>query len=397
MVDVILRPDEAQLARFFSGEDRTVFILTNSRALPRARATALVSQIHSRACAAAIRAGARVAFILRGDSTLRGHVFPEIDAIAGDDSVTLFVPAFPEGGRTTVGGIQYIQQGTIRVPVAQTEFARDANFGYRSEILVDWVQEVGQREAISLPLDAVRMGPDQVSTALLSAPPHTVVVPDAESRSDLELIAWGLLDAESAGRSVVVRSAASFAGVRAGLVPQSVRPHAPAKRLLTVCGSHVSASSRQLSRLPGCCRTISKVALREDRETHIRSIAERVAGDLRSTGHAIVATERKRTPEDAGLEAGMLLMDALTETVERVRHECDAVIAKGGITSAETATRGLHGVGARVLGQLLPGVPLWDLRTESGALMPYAVVPGNVGGDETLEDLVAIFLYGPGR
>ena len=38
--------------------------------------------------------------MLRGDSTLRGHVFPETDAIGAERSVMLFVPAFPAGGRT---------------------------------------------------------------------------------------------------------------------------------------------------------------------------------------------------------------------------------------------------------------------------------------------------------
>ena len=41
-----------------------------------------------------------------------------------------------EGGRTTVDGIQWIRIGDgSKVPVSDTEFARDPTFGYRSQSL----------------------------------------------------------------------------------------------------------------------------------------------------------------------------------------------------------------------------------------------------------------------
>ena len=66
------------------------------------------------------------------------------------------------------------------------------------------------------------------------------------------------------------------------------------------------------------------------------------------------------------------------------------MVAKGGITSSDTATAGLGVEQARVLGQIAPGVPVWQLGPESrfpGA--SYVVFPGNVGGPETLADVVA--------
>jgi uncharacterized protein YgbK (DUF1537 family) len=56
------------------------------------------------------------------------------------------------------------------------------------------------------------------------------------------------------------------------------------------------------------------------------------------------------------------------------------LIAKGGITSSDTATQGLGIRRAMVRGQLLPGVPVWEAGPESRfpGLM-YVVFPGNVG------------------
>lgn len=64
-----------------------------------------------------------------------------------------------------------------------------------------------------------------------------------------------------------------------------------------------------------------------------------------------------------------------------------AVIAKGGITSAEVAHTGLGATGARVRGQLMAGVSVWDLVTAETTI-PYVVVPGNVGNPETLAHAV---------
>jgi uncharacterized protein YgbK (DUF1537 family) len=77
-------------------------------------------------------------------------------------------------------------------------------------------------------------------------------------------------------------------------------------------------------------------------------------------------------------------MDALVATVTSVADLADLVIAKGGITSAEVATRGLGARTATVLGQVEPGISLWQLDTG----MPYLVVPGNIGSTDTLTSLV---------
>jgi uncharacterized protein YgbK (DUF1537 family) len=44
---------------------------------------------------------------------------------------------------------------------------------------------------------------------------------------------------------------------------------------------------------------------------------------------------------------------------------------------------------AHVLGQVLPGVSVWSLEPEPGRTQLYVVVPGNVGGPDTLRRILA--------
>ncbi|HAP89233.1 MAG TPA: hypothetical protein DCR15_05450, partial [Arthrobacter bacterium] len=125
-----------------------VYVLTNTRSLDPAEAAARNDEVVRNALAAAGSAdasagsGLRLGFVSRSDSTLRGHYPLEPDVIAATvEAVTgestdgvVIVPAFPDAGRVTIGGVHYMR-GTGEdagklTPVAETEFAKDASFGY---------------------------------------------------------------------------------------------------------------------------------------------------------------------------------------------------------------------------------------------------------------------------
>lgn len=404
-VEVILRPALSAYQRFFSANERSVYILTNTRALKQADAVQLVRRIRNEIQQAAREAGEEVSILLRGDSTLRGHIFAEMDTLAEvhEDAVLLFVPAFPAGGRITLNGVHYLVNGSARVPVAKTEFASDATFGYRSERMVDLVAEIGQgRKALSLPLESIRsQGAAALTRALLEAPAGMVIVPDAETQEDLVTLAWGLLDAEERGRPVIVRSASPFAALRAGLNSLLRQPSLPEQenRVLVVCGSHTGASSQQLA----CLEERSSPAitipgaqvLSAGFASVVPCLAAQVRVALQERRFAILATERVRQAMHSDLAAGAQIMAALTSVVACVAADCDAVIAKGGITSAQVAIAGLAATQAYVRGQLEPGVSLWDLALPDGRTLPYAVIPGNIGHAQTLVDVATQFRAAP--
>jgi hypothetical protein len=94
----------------------------------------------------------------------------------------------------------------------------------------------------------------------------------------------------------------------------------------------------------------------------------------------------------ASLDLGAQISGALVEVARRLEVRPRYLIAKGGLTSSDLATKGLGAGCARVLGQILPGVPVWQLGPETNfPSLPCVVLPGNVGGPGALADAVNKF------
>jgi uncharacterized protein YgbK (DUF1537 family) len=64
-------------------------------------------------------------------------------------------------------------------------------------------------------------------------------------------------------------------------------------------------------------------------------------------------------------------------------------VAKGGITSSDVVTGALGARSATVLGQLLPGVPVWRVGGGRHPGIALVVFPGNVGDEDALRRAVA--------
>lgn len=391
-VTVLFEADEALLADVLTAE-QSVYVQTNSRAIPEPDAVALVARVRDCALAAGARLGQEIQFVLRGDSTLRGHVFAESAVFAGPDSVLLFVPAFPDGGRTTRDGVHYARIDGVDVPAGETEYAGDPVFGFRNSAMTGYVAEKTGAPSVHVSLGDVRSG--GVAAALVDAAPGAVVTCDAVTNGDIALIAASVRDARARGRQVVVRSAAPLAAELAGVVSQGLLP-APLvpqrRRTLLVCGSHTAGATAQLAALAEDygrpVEVDTEAALADPVEAGSGAGAE-IRGLLLDGGFAMVTSSRVRSAQHNTLDHGERVMTALTTAVAAVRDVADVVIAKGGITSAEVARTGLGVDSAHVLGQVLPGVSVWSLEPEPGRTQLYVVVPGNVGGPDTLRRILA--------
>jgi uncharacterized protein YgbK (DUF1537 family) len=124
----------------------------------------------------------------------------------------------------------------------------------------------------------------------------------------------------------------------------------------------------------------------------IASALAQVNAALSAGRDVVVFTSRELiTDADAArsLEIGRRVSDALVALVQRLDARPRYLIAKGGITSSDLATRGLGVKRAIVAGQVLPGIPVWRLGDETKFPgLAYTVFPGNVGGPDALGDLV---------
>jgi uncharacterized protein YgbK (DUF1537 family) len=379
--------------------DRSVHLLTNSRALGRTAAGPAVAEAAT--AAAATWPGCRL--VLRGDSTLRAHLVEEYDAVAplvAESAPMLLVPALPGAGRYTIGGVQLIEREGRRVPVHETEYARDSAFSYSTSHLAKWAEErsagrFSARDSEHVPLAELRSerGPQAVSAAILRAAATgrpAVVVPDAESADDLRLIARGLTIAEGLGARVVVRSGPAFVAVLTGrTATTTVTVPTPAMPLLLVCGSYVEGTTAQLEQLelrhPGSSISVDVARLcATDDES--RRVVDAAAASLRSRGLAVVATQRRYVP-DLTAGAARDIAERLAEIVRTIDPRPAVIVSKGGVTSAVVARAGLRAAHARVVGPVAPGVSLWNVASDRGPAR-LIVVPGNVGGPDLLVDVL---------
>lgn len=369
-----------------------VYVMTNSRSLAPRDA----ERVNRRVVAAALEAAGRtpIAFVSRSDSTLRGHFPLEPDAIATEvfaatgraiDGVVV-VPAFGDAGRITVDGVHYAgSRDAGFTPVGETEFARDATFGYRSSRLADWVQEksrgrIRARDILAVDLTTLRSDRTRTVRLLRAAHDSQVVVADIVEEEDLRLLALALIDAEAAGSRFVYRVGPPFCRARIGqdihppLTPDEVRGSRGDRRVaaggLIVVGSHVALTTRQLAHLRQRRRLaeleidVTAVLDPAARDAHLAGIARRAAEAL-DEGDVVVTTSRTLVTGADGAESLGISRTVSAAVVDVVRETLAAnpprfVVAKGGITSSDVATKGLGIRHAMVVGPMLPGiVSLW--------------------------------------
>ena len=396
-VTVLLEFDADLLTGALRSAD-SVYVQTNSRALDETDAVELTRRIRADGEEAARRLGAEVRFVLRGDSTLRGHVFAETEVFLDDGAVMLFVPAFPDGGRTTRDGVHYVRVDGHDVRADLSEYADDPVFGFGTGVLVDYVAEKSSRPAINVSLDAVHDG--GLARLLSEAAAGSVVLPDAVEAGDIAAIAAAVEAATIGGAKIVVRSAAPLAAELAGVASrgllQSPLLTAP-EPVLLVCGSHTWGATVQLAPLVSAWGAPAII------DTEMALIAPQTAGvsaaDAARTMFAvhplaIVTTERHRAADHNTLGHGEKVMTALTSAVRALLPDVSVVVSKGGITSAEVARTGIGATSAHVLGQVLPGVSVWRMRAHDGREIVFVVVPGNVGAPDTLTRVLSALNLG---
>ena len=418
---LLLRWDATTLAAGLRHPSPLLFLLANTRGLAPQPAADRVREI-CRALAAALAAAgiARWWLVSRGDSTLRGHFPLEVDVIAaelGPFAVTLLIPAFLDGGRTTAGGVHLLHGQ----PVHETPFARDGLFGYSTSDLPAWVEEKsGGRipAAQVLRLDgaaldrAAQDGGHDLAQWLDGLEHQPVVAVDAERPAQLAALA-GVVRAAS--RPVLSQAAASWIQALAALPPQprdtaglaGLRRCGPGGEPLpglVLVGSHVPLADAQLAALlrePGGAglglveldvakvqRVLEGPAAAELLTSLEQSWLVQLKALLAQGRTPVLATSRGELV-CASSQERRRLGDALAALMARLAAalapQLGYVISKGGITSHTLLAEGLALAAVELQGQLLPGLSL-VLTPADGAVpaLPVLTFPGNLGERGTL-------------
>lgn len=406
---------QAELAR----PGACFYLLTNSRSLPAEAARKLNLEIARNLRAAAGERSFTV--VSRSDSTLRGHFPLETDALAeglGPFDATFVVPYFEAGGRYTIDDVHYVAEGDRLVPAAETPFARDASFGYVSSDLRAWIEEksagrIRAGDVQSISITELRGEERAIAARVLALPKGAYCVVNAAHPRDVERFAAAVIEAERTGRRFLFRTAAQWVSARLGLEPRALLGAAELKLPasgagLIVVGSYVPKTTEQLQRLlsdagqagaVGAPRAqvsaieISVEALLDARarEAELGRVSAALHAALRAERDVVVFTSRRLVTAreaDQNLDLGRQVSDALVALVRGLEVRPRYLVAKGGITSSDLATRGLGIRRALVRGQVLPGVPIWEAGGETKFPgLCYVVFPGNVGGPEALAEV----------
>ncbi|CAZ97934.1 four-carbon acid sugar kinase family protein [Zobellia galactanivorans] len=393
-------------------DNRIFFILTNSRSLQAEEANSLAECIGQRLKIAADKLDKSVLVISRSDSTLRGHYPNEVEALVKGlgwkNTKQLLIPAFFEGGRYTFNDVHYVAEKQHFVPASKTPFAQDNTFGYSSSNLKEYILEkygprISPDEIGSISLTDLRASDLTKVQKALTSKTKTHFVVNATSYSDLQAIALSCLLHQG---HLVFRSAASFVNALGGIAPKKclekgeILKNKVSYGALTVVGSYVPKTTAQLNYLKNRSSALflelnaNLVFDINAFSAQISDLAEQADKAIDKGQNVVIYTSRtivKGADKKESLAIVNEVANGLNSLIRQLRVRPRYILAKGGITSSDIATKGLGVKRAMVLGQVIKGVPVWQLGNESKfPNLPYIVFPGNVGDEKAVAEVIEL-------
>ncbi len=412
--------EEDSLRAGFEEQNNLFYVLTNSRGFTQEQTKKAHREIAQATAGAAAVSGKDYQFISRSDSTLRGHYPLETELLKAEMEAEtgktvdgeILCPFFPEGGRFTIDDVHYVRYGDELIPAAETEFARDKTFGYTSSDMKAYVEEkTGGRypakDVITISLEMIHdMDIDGITKKLMAVENFNKVVVNAIGYADLKVFAIALYQAMEQGKTFLFRTAAAFVKVIGGISDQPLLDREKMVRKNTgnggivVVGSYTQKTTAQLEALktlPGveCLELNSDLVLDEAAmDAEVERVLKEEQELIAAGKTVVVYTRRRQLVMDDDSKENILLRsvrisDAVQSLVGRLQTEPAFVVAKGGITSNDVGTKALRVKRANVMGQIKPGIPVWQTGTESKFPgIPYVIFPGNVGEKETLKEAV---------
>lgn len=300
------------------------------------------------------------------DSTLRGHVGVQVAAAlrASGRRTVVVAPAFPAGGRATVGGVQLVDG----VPVHRTRFGQDMGHPVRQSRVARLFDGLGLGPVVELASTATRGG---VPLAGVQRDAR-VIVADAATDADLDALVMGMRGQGSvlwAGSPGLAQALA-----RAHPGTRAPRDQPTATRPLVVVGSLHPSSRAQAA------------VLVEAR--YARTVQFGPAGGIWGAGCddagdgplvvPLIVHSPSAVSDDPAAVAAILGHAARQLACDGT---ADGLIATGGDT-ALAAARALGASGMDLWGEVEPGIPVGTLIGPYP--LPVITKAGGFGDDGTL-------------
>lgn len=421
-ISVYTNWDKDSIRQGFEEENNLFYVLTNSRGFTEDQTTKAHHEIAEVVDEVARETGKEYIFISRSDSTLRGHYPLETQLLKADYEKNtgktidgeIMCPFFKEGGRFTIDNVHYVKYGEELVPANETEFAKDKTFGYTAYTMPEYIEEKTKGEykaadvtCISLE-DIHNMDIDKIEAQLMEVTGFNKVIVNAVDYADVKVFCTALYRAMAKGKVFMFRTAAAIVKVMGAVTDQPLltREQMVVKETtnggIVVVGSHTEKTTKQVE----CLKELKDIefieldaTLVKDDDAFEAEVSRCLAREeecIRAGKTVCCYTTRALITADTGdkedeLRLSVKISDAVQSLVGRLSITPSFVIAKGGITSSDVGTKALEVKKANVLGQIKPGIPVWQTGEESKfPLTPYVIFPGNVGEISTLKEAVEV-------
>ena len=416
--------DKDSIRAGFDEENSLFYVLTNSRGFTAEQTTKAHHEIAAVVDEVAKETGKEYIFISRSDSTLRGHYPLETELLKADYEKNtgkvidgeILCPFFKEGGRFTIENVHYVKYGDELVPANETEFAKDKTFGYTAATMPEYVEEktkgaYKKEDVTCISLEDIHnMEIDKIEEQLLAVHDFNKIIVNAVDYVDVKVFCVALYRAMRKGKVYMMRTAAAIVKVMGGVTSQPLltREQMVVKETenggIIVVGSHTEKTTRQVEALKELKEIefieLDATLVKDDAafDAEVQRCLEKEEACIKSGRTVCCYTTRALITADTGdkedeLRLSVKISDAVQSLVGRLSVTPAFVIAKGGITSSDVGTKALAVKRANVLGQIRPGIPVWQTGDESRfPLTPYVIFPGNVGDDETLREAVEILI-----
>jgi uncharacterized protein YgbK (DUF1537 family) len=337
------------------------------------------------------------------DSTLRGNIGTEIDAIYDvfQPDFVVIAPGYPQNGRQVIQGYQYVHQRLLH----ETEVSRDPKTPVTESYIPDLLRKQTKRSIGLVTCEEMASGLDlKQRLANYRAMNIPYILFDSKEDRDLQ---WIVEQVVNSGYSVVWAGSAGLARYLPADCEMSAVEEADwsslngDQPLLLVIGSISSLSRRQLNLVLSQSDTCpialqSQRILGEQRKEEVDRVVA-AAGEalqvkrniaLYSTGEPADVREAIRVGTMNGYSARKVsdeISEALGEAACQMieRYGIKGIVLTGGDTAKQVCTR-LGYEELIMIGEVESGVPVGRLAGNDGTGILAVTKAGNFGNDSTL-------------
>jgi uncharacterized protein YgbK (DUF1537 family) len=341
------------------------------------------------------------------DSTLRGNVGSEIDAILKEtkESLCFMAPSYPEQNRTLVGGILIVGEK----PLALTEVAQNTASPIQESHVYKILQNQSQYNVGWIDLTHVASSHERLRKMVNEEQKkgNQIIIFDAVSRGDLKNIVEAGFDVDTTplfvGSAGLAEEVAKKLSPSMAQAPQKMKPF---KHILIVSGTASSVTHQQLKQLekrniPAFQLTHSLI-LGDDAkaEKEIKDFSRKIGSSLLQGANILrspseMLNSKESTVPPVHLKITKTLASVVLLTLEESGIDPhDLVIILTGGETAQMVINDIGPEGIEIEGELLEGIVRGHLMRGNWDGLTVITKAGAFGKEDALERIIEMLKAG---